>query len=189
MGCRDRLEAREPGGQEPVEAASRRSRARAARALTGLRTLGHRSPQAIIARRSRRGAEIHDSADACTKLQAAGQKFTSLQRVDRTPFFRSPTGAHLAPFILPSLGRWSASRQSCAPLRQLAIKQEPDEAHQQQSCVQSHCGRYADGRTALRSPNRPREGDGQMGLGRTWRIPVSWRADEKDSSPTDASIL
>jgi len=41
MGCRDRLEAREPGGRKPVKAASRRSRARAARALTGSRPPGN----------------------------------------------------------------------------------------------------------------------------------------------------
>ena len=39
-GSHDRLEAREPVSREPVKAASRRSRARVARALTGLRLPG-----------------------------------------------------------------------------------------------------------------------------------------------------
>jgi hypothetical protein len=69
--------------------------------LTGLRSSDNGSLQAIMARRGRRGARIYDSAQACAKLQAASQKFTSLQRVDSSAFFRPPTGAHLAPFILP----------------------------------------------------------------------------------------
>src|SRR5262249_20077156 len=99
VGRHDRLEAREPGGREPVKAASRRPRARA---LTGLRSSGNGLLQAIIARRGRRGVGIYDCAQACAKLEAASQKCTSSRRVDPNALFRSPTGAHLAPFILHS---------------------------------------------------------------------------------------
>jgi hypothetical protein len=101
-GSHDRLEAREPGSRKPVKAASRGSRARAARALTGLRRAGSGSRQAIMDRRSRRGARISDFVQPCAMSQTASQKRTSLQQADAIAFFHSPTGAHIAPFILPS---------------------------------------------------------------------------------------
>jgi hypothetical protein len=54
---RERLDAGEPGRRWPVTAASRRSRARAARALTGLRRSGMRSPSGASRRSTRTARE------------------------------------------------------------------------------------------------------------------------------------
>jgi hypothetical protein len=129
-----------------------RSRLRAGgagRALTGQRRSGSGAPSGhgsacLASRRSQdqwslttrclsmRGARIRDFAWACGKSHAAGRKRTSLQDTDIPAFFSSPTGAHLAPFILPSLGRRSPHRRSCAALRQIAIRQKPDQAPREQ---------------------------------------------------------
>ena len=51
------------------------------------------------------------------KSKGCGAKCTSRQVADLSLFFSNPTGPHLAAFILPSLGRRSAPRQSRTILR------------------------------------------------------------------------
>src|SRR6266508_4384029 len=51
---------------------------------------------------------------------------------DLSMLFCRPTAPHLAPFILPSLGRRSGPRRSCAVLRQTANGQKTDQALRQQ---------------------------------------------------------
>ena len=53
---------------------------------------------------------------------------TLRQVSDLSMLFCRPTAAHLAPFILPSLGWRSASRRSCVVFRQTAIGKKPDQA-------------------------------------------------------------
>jgi hypothetical protein len=57
---------------------------------------------------------------------------TSREVIELSVLFIHPTGPHLAPFILPSLGRRSASRRSRAVLRQTANGQKTDQAPRQQ---------------------------------------------------------
>jgi hypothetical protein len=52
--------------------------------------------------------------------------------------------SHLAPFILPSLGRRSALRRPCAALRQTAIRQKLRSSMSGAGCVQLDCSFYAD---------------------------------------------
>src|SRR5262249_18434041 len=143
--------------RKPVKAASRRSRARAARALTGLRPPGNGPLQAIMARRSRRGAGFRDLAEACAKSQAASQKRTLLQQADPIAFFHSPTRTHVAPFILPWLGRRSAPRRPCAIPRQTTIQQKLrsgiSAAGFAQVCCRQHAESLATARACM-SPNR-----------------------------------
>jgi hypothetical protein len=143
-GSHERLEAREPDGGKPVKAASRRSRARPARVLTGLQSSGNGSLQAIMARRGRRGARIDDLVQPCAKLQAASQNRTSLQQADPIGFFHSPTGAHLALFILPLPGRRSAPRRPCAIPRQTTIQQKLRSTISAAGFAQVHCSRHAE---------------------------------------------
>src|SRR5260370_21890165 len=70
-----------------------------------------------------RGARSVGFSKCCVKLQGAVFDRTSLEVLDLSALFIHPTGPHLAPFILPSLGRRSPPRRSCAALRQTAIEQ------------------------------------------------------------------
>jgi hypothetical protein len=76
--------------------------------------------QAVAGRpRARQGSRCARPAP-----EAASQKRTSLQQADSIAFFHSPTGAHLAPLILPWPGRRSAPRRPCAIPRQTTIQQK-----------------------------------------------------------------
>jgi hypothetical protein len=72
------------------------------------------------------------------------KKCTLRQGAELASFLPRPTGAHLAPFILQSLGRGSRPHRSCATLRQTAIRQRLRSSILAASCVQVHCSRYAD---------------------------------------------
>jgi hypothetical protein len=77
---------------------------------------------------------------------------TSCGVFDLSMLFCRPTAAHLAPFILQSLGRWSPPRRSCATLRQTAIRQKLRSSILAADRVQVHCSRYANylvGRTCV----------------------------------------
>jgi hypothetical protein len=130
----ERLEANEPGHQRPVKAASRLRRSRAARALTGLWWSGSCSPSdhgsgllsiGLTKARGAHGAIQNFDSECfsdrgCTSAPRVA-RCRLQKRVCRQTHPTKPTGPHLAAFILPSLGRRSAPRQSRTILRQVAI--------------------------------------------------------------------
>src|ERR1700737_1280772 len=69
-----------------------------------------------------RGAQGLDCSMGCANWHAVMLFRTLCQVSDPLVLFLRPTGAHLAPFILQSLGRRSPPRRSCAVLRQTAIR-------------------------------------------------------------------
>ena len=77
---------------------------------------------------------------------------------DPSALFRQPTGPHLAVFILPTFGRWSSPRRSCANLRQNAITQTRTKRSGNDFAAVS-LQRYAASLVAVTcnhlSPNRP----------------------------------
>src|SRR5712691_4111138 len=116
-GSHDRMAAQEPGRRRPVKAASRRSRSRTARALTGLRRSGSGSAKRSWLGVFARGAHSLDYSMSCANRHAVVFSRASRGVFDLSILFSCPTAPHLAPFILPSLGRRSAPRQSRTILR------------------------------------------------------------------------
>jgi hypothetical protein len=82
--------------------------------------------------RNARGAHSLDCSMSCANRHAVTLSRTLRQLSDLFVLFCRPTAAHLAPFILPSLGRRSASHRPCAILRQTSIGQKTDQALRQQ---------------------------------------------------------
>jgi hypothetical protein len=117
----------------------------------------------LCPRRNTRGAHSLDCSMSCAKRHAVMLSRTLRQVSDLSMLFCRPTAAHLAPFILPSLGRCSAPRRSCAALRQIAIRQNSDQAPRQRSrgrvvAVDVVRPRWPQVRRV--SPGRPRRGAG-----------------------------
>jgi len=130
-GSHNRMAAQEPGRRRPVKAASRRSRSRTARALTGLRRSGRGAPSGYGGVWTR-GAQSLECSTCCANWHTVMLSCTLCQASDLFVLFCRPTAPHLAPFILPSLGWQSASRRPCAILRQTAIGHDSDPASRQQ---------------------------------------------------------
>jgi len=130
MGSHDRIAAQEPG---PVQAGQGRRRAAPVVYSASLD-----APAAVRQRRAKRswlraccslgrntrGAHSLDCSMSCANRHAVMLSRTLRQVSDPLVLFRPPTAAHLAPFILPSLGRRSAPRRCCSALRQTAIEQK-----------------------------------------------------------------
>jgi hypothetical protein len=91
-----------------------------------------------------RGARIIAGSMDWTNPHAVALFRTSRGVPDLSMLFCRPTAAHLAPFILPSLGRRSALRRPCAALRQTAIRQKLRSSMSGAGCVQLDCSFYAD---------------------------------------------
>jgi hypothetical protein len=79
-----------------------------------------------------------------TNRQAVVLFCTSCGVSDPSMLFCRPTGPHLAPFILPSPGRRSASCRPCAILRQTAIRQKTRPSTRAALPRQVRCSRYAE---------------------------------------------
>ncbi len=128
----------------PVKAVSRRSRARAARALTGILRSGS-TAQALMAdldRPDARGVNNPTFSGRYKKSQAGVRERTSRLALDLFDLFSRPTGPHIAAFILPSLGRRFRHRRSRQNLRQNAISEKQHQASRDHfgACC---CCRYA----------------------------------------------
>jgi hypothetical protein len=74
-------------------------------------------------------------------LQGAAKPVTCAKLLEYLSTDRGAPCAFI--LILPSLGRRSPPRRSCAILRQIAIRQEPRPCAQAAVSVQSHCSCYA----------------------------------------------
>ena len=147
-----------------------------------------------MVRHRRRGVRIYDSAQAYAKLRAASEKCTSSRRLDPNAFFRSPTGAHLAPFILPWPGRRSAPRRPCAIPRQTTIQQKLRSTISAAGFAQVHCSRHAESLATARAGCVTKSGYArrrscgrlcpffaertqEWATSRPWYRPVLWIAD------------
>jgi hypothetical protein len=81
--------------------------------------------------RNTRGAHSFDCSMSCAKRHAVMLPRTLRHVSDLAMLLCRPTVPHAAAFILPSPGRRSALRRSCAVLRQTAIRQKPGPASRQ----------------------------------------------------------
>lgn len=115
-----------------VKAASRRSRARPARALTGILRSGS-AAQAIMAnliRLNARGVNNPICSICYEESQAGVGEHTSRLALDLFDLFHHSTVPHIAAFILPKSGRLSGARQSYATLSQDSIRQKKIKHHE-----------------------------------------------------------
>jgi hypothetical protein len=176
------MAAQEPGRRRPVKAASRRSRSRTARALTGLRRSGSGAPSGYGGVWTR-GAQSLDCSTCCANWHTVMLSCTLCQASDLFVLFCRPTAPHLAPFI--DLTKTRRSNPAAVS-------------------VQTHRSGCADlGRphSTSCSPNRPKSGRRSCGgrlqigrrkttgtrlSGRTWSCPVLDSGRESGLGNSDA---